>query len=582
MPKVSVIVPVYNSALYIDKCFKSIQNQTFRDIEIILVDDGSTDNTPQILESYAQKDSRVVVIRQQNSKQGAARNTGLRFAKGEFITFIDSDDWIDSNYIEKLYSAMVKYNVNLAIPSIIREKKNNSRKMLKINKEEVIYGANEILKAINWELVSHSKMYRLEPVKNLKFQEQVFYEDAPYTLKAIDLLKCAVLIPDVSYHYFSRGNSTIKSKHNEADRNDVIETQLDLIKYANEHNLVLKNNLICKDSNLFFKTKYFADKTEYYVFGLKVLTKKTNFNSQKIFVIIQLQCFGDNLCCNSLVQNIKTMFPESKIIFVVDKPWIDAAKYQKDVDEVFVFDKKGLHKGLWGIVKFVWKFPYKKIDYILQLTKNERIWLISKLLHPRRHFIENERIQNIKIIDRHCEVLKKISHKHIIEYPLTYIMNDDIPPKFKDIIIKGKKYAAICTTTKLEKKDMNISEVLSLINKLGKKYEVIFTGAGEKARMQAQELENKGCKFINLVNKTSIPELAQVLKNCAGVISVDTGTMHFAYANNVPVLCVFNEKGAIPYWAPNEKLYKAKTVTSDIGIERICQTFERLMEEYDL
>ena len=579
MPKVSVIVPVYNAGKYIDKCFQSIAAQTFKDIEIILVDDGSTDNTANILETYVQKDPRVLVIKQANAKQGAARNTGLQYAKGKFITFVDSDDWIDLDYIEKLYNAIVENNANIAIPTIIRELANGSRKMLDFSEKKFVKGANEVLKAINWELVSHSKIYRFNAIKNLRFQEQVFYEDAPYTLKAINVLQNAVLVPDVAYHYFSRADSTIKGKQTEAHRNDIIETQLDLITYANKNNLILKNNLVCKDSNFIFKTKHFVDKKEYYVFGLKIATTREKFNFNKTFVIFQLQCFGDNLCCNSLVQNIKMMFPNSKIIMVVDKPWVDVARYQKDVDEVIVFDKRGKHRGVLGILKFVLNFPYKHIDYIMQLTKNERIWLSAKLLRPRKHFIENENIPNIKIINRHCEILKQISHKNIIEYPIIYNASNDIPEKFTNTLYKNKKYVALCTTTKLKEKDLPVEKAYQLIKIFNTKqeYEVLLVGAGKSALLQANKLKEYNCEFIDLVNKTTIVELAQILRNCEGVISVDTGTMHFAYANNVPVLCLFNLEESIPYWAPNEQIYKAKTITSNINSDSIYQKFKSLI-----
>lgn len=103
-PKVSVIVPVYNTEKYIRKCVDSIINQTLKDIEIILVDDGSTDNSPEILDEYIARDSRATVIHKENGGQGSARNIGLDIAKGEYIGFVDSDDWVDLDMYEKLYT----------------------------------------------------------------------------------------------------------------------------------------------------------------------------------------------------------------------------------------------------------------------------------------------------------------------------------------------------------------------------------------------------------------------------------------------------------------------------------------------
>ena len=100
---VSVIIPAYNVEKYIAKCLDSLINQSLKDIEIIIIDDGSTDKTPFIIKDYANQDKRIKVIAQTNQKQGAARNRGLEAASGEYIGFVDADDWVDLNYFEKLY-----------------------------------------------------------------------------------------------------------------------------------------------------------------------------------------------------------------------------------------------------------------------------------------------------------------------------------------------------------------------------------------------------------------------------------------------------------------------------------------------
>ncbi|MGN0520159.1 MAG: glycosyltransferase family 2 protein [Candidatus Fimenecus sp.] len=115
MPKVSVIVPVYNVAAYLPKCVESIQNQTERDIEIILVDDGSTDDSGTICEEYAQNDARIKVLHQENSGQGAARNNGLSVACGTYVLFVDSDDWIEPDLIAETYGKAVDFQAEILI-----------------------------------------------------------------------------------------------------------------------------------------------------------------------------------------------------------------------------------------------------------------------------------------------------------------------------------------------------------------------------------------------------------------------------------------------------------------------------------
>ena len=120
--KVSIIVPVYNTEKYLPKCLSSLISQSLPEIEIITIDDGSTDNSYQILLEYAQKDSRIKVLQQENSKQGAARNRGVEIAQGEYIGFVDSDDWIDSDFFEKLYNAAVEKSSDIAVASILKHK----------------------------------------------------------------------------------------------------------------------------------------------------------------------------------------------------------------------------------------------------------------------------------------------------------------------------------------------------------------------------------------------------------------------------------------------------------------------------
>lgn len=107
-PKVSVVVPIYNTEPYLERCMQSLLSQTLKDIEIILVDDGSPDCSPKMCDEYAQKDSRIKVIHKRNAGLGYARNSGLEIATGEYVAFIDSDDYIAPNMYEKLYNTAKK------------------------------------------------------------------------------------------------------------------------------------------------------------------------------------------------------------------------------------------------------------------------------------------------------------------------------------------------------------------------------------------------------------------------------------------------------------------------------------------
>ena len=114
-PLVSIIVPIYKVEPYLRRCLDSIVNQTYTNLEIILVDDGSPDGCPQICDEYAAKDKRIIVIHKENGGLSSARNAGLKIASGAFISFVDSDDWVNDHYIETLYLAQNKFNADLVI-----------------------------------------------------------------------------------------------------------------------------------------------------------------------------------------------------------------------------------------------------------------------------------------------------------------------------------------------------------------------------------------------------------------------------------------------------------------------------------
>ncbi len=301
----------------------------------------------------------------------------------------------------------------------------------------------------------------------------------------------------------------------------------------------------------------------------------------KVFVAVLMACFGDIILCNSLFQNIKRLYPNSKIVFVVDKPWYEAAKYQPCVDEVLIYDKRGKNKWISGLWEFTRNFPYKKIDYVFKIYKNERTDLIACFLHPKK-IIGKPYDMKVKVQERHCNLLKKITDAEVINVPIKYNADDNIPQKFENIIHKNGNYVALCTISKQIEKDMPLDTAVGLIEKLNADgYEVLFVGSGEKAKQYSEDLEKNNCKFINLVNQTSIYELAQVLRNCKGLISVDTGTMHFSYANGVPTVCVFYKAENIKPWAPTKEFYPNTKILNNSNVDSIYQTllnYERTKE----
>lgn len=301
-----------------------------------------------------------------------------------------------------------------------------------------------------------------------------------------------------------------------------------------------------------------------------------NNEKELVIVVIIMSYFGDALVGNSLFQNIKRIYPNAKTVFIINKQYYEVAKYQKDVDEVVIYDKNGLHKGILGMLKFVKDFPYKKIKYIFKMCKKSRVDILSFLLHPQKIINYNDKELSC---ERYINLLKKVTNEKIVNLPIIFNADMNIPPKFKNLIFQNKKYVAICTVSSNPIKDMPISTSVDIIDKLSAAgYEVIFVGAGDTAKNYALELKHYNSKFINLVNSTSIYELAQVLRNCKGLISVDTGTMHLGYANNVPTVCVFYVQDNIKAWAPNPEIYPHTILPTNLSSDGIYDSFRTLVK----
>lgn len=206
--KISVIIPVYNSSTYLRKCLDSVVNQTLKNIEIIVINDGSTDDSKNIIEEYSCKYKNIVFIDQENKGIGKTRNIGIKKATGEYITFVDSDDYIKENMLEEYYKYARKHNFDLVIGSYIK----------KINNKEIIFENNkfktgnvkttpQILYLI--EYGPWAKLYKHEMLikNNIYFDEKRKYEDMPFVSKALLKSKLIGQITEPYYYYIIHNNS---------------------------------------------------------------------------------------------------------------------------------------------------------------------------------------------------------------------------------------------------------------------------------------------------------------------------------------------------------------------------------------
>ena len=207
---VSVIVPVHNVKLYLEHCLASISVQSYKNIEIILVDDGSTDGSGEICDAYAERDSRCVVVHQEKHGVWAARNSGQKIAKGDYILFVDSDDYIHFDMIKCLYEslkqnphcglAICKFKSTDSLGEDIRVKYNYSYQIL--SKEQLLGVGNEGFVYVVW-----NKLYRRSLVEGLYARNYRIAQDVDYNIRVYSRLESAVFVEQELYFWMQRGNS---------------------------------------------------------------------------------------------------------------------------------------------------------------------------------------------------------------------------------------------------------------------------------------------------------------------------------------------------------------------------------------
>lgn len=214
-PKVSILIPVYNTAHLLDRCLQSVVSQTLSQIEIICVDDGSTDDSYNVLCKWAKRDARIKVLTQPNGRQGKARNKAMEIASGEYVGMIDSDDYIPAQYFERLYLAAHQHDADIAVCGIVKEKPAMTRTIIEFSKEVVTSDVQQKLLLCQCPPHFHpvNKLYRREFLLRvgLRFAEGVCYEDVMFVTRALCECGRLVTVPQLSYCYVLNEQSTVKS-----------------------------------------------------------------------------------------------------------------------------------------------------------------------------------------------------------------------------------------------------------------------------------------------------------------------------------------------------------------------------------
>ena len=238
MDLISVIVPVYKVENYLDKCVRSIVDQTYHNLEIILVDDGSPDRCGELCDAWAAKDSRIRVIHKENGGLSDARNAGLAVATGEYVSFIDSDDYIAPNFLARLYDAMVQTGAEVAecAADYVDEDGNILRLRNAADMREM--GKMEALRRLVMEdgvyQTVWNKLYRRDVIDGIPFAVGKLNEDEFWTYLVFDRIEKLAIVPEPLYHYLQRGGSIIGTGYN-IRRLDGLEARFQRMEYLQKY-----------------------------------------------------------------------------------------------------------------------------------------------------------------------------------------------------------------------------------------------------------------------------------------------------------------------------------------------------------
>ena len=234
METVSIIIPVYNIENYLRECLDSVVNQTYSNLEIVIVDDGSTDSSGRICDEYAAKDNRIKVIHQKNAGAAAAKNTALDNVSGEYVAFVDSDDYVSTKWIETMFQSMKRYNADIVECGFDKYKTSGVSSVVTTDEEKNVLAEDYLYDYIShWEsALFWNKLYKKELVCSFRFRkERRCIDDEFFTYKVISIAKRIVKIKDILYHYRQRKTSAVHTIKNSLQITD------DCLEYISERYL---------------------------------------------------------------------------------------------------------------------------------------------------------------------------------------------------------------------------------------------------------------------------------------------------------------------------------------------------------
>lgn len=242
---ITVVVPVYNVSSYLDRCIDSLLAQTYQNLDIILVNDGSTDNSGELCDTYAKKDARIRVAHKENGGLSSARNVGISMALGKYIGFVDSDDWVTEDMFEYLHSLLTDNHADIAVSNLTRCKSvSDANKIMKYHKESSIniYSQEEYIKKFmkidsqTIEYYAWNKLYKKELLTSKQYPDGKTAEDVLGTFKALLSANRIVQSNKVTYFYYVNPTS-ITASFSEKKANDLLYVWDEVVKLSKDNEL---------------------------------------------------------------------------------------------------------------------------------------------------------------------------------------------------------------------------------------------------------------------------------------------------------------------------------------------------------
>lgn len=285
MKKISVVVPVYNVECFLAQCLNSLMCQTYKNLEIIIVDDESVDNSAYVYNKYANVDKRIKIIKQKNAGVSAARNAGLRAATGDYVHFIDSDDYISLDYYEKMMSLANLYNPDILAGGVVSQNGNLYNIQYKFclaltTLVEKFSVTNALSNCVVWRYLFKRDFLLCN---NLWFEVGRIFEDILFMPNAVLLADSIITVPDANYFYVFNENSLLNKRYSPNHQKQYEFAEQKRKEFINKHNLQKvieksQRNKVCIYKIIAFKifktvVSYDTNEKKYYLFGMRIMKR---------------------------------------------------------------------------------------------------------------------------------------------------------------------------------------------------------------------------------------------------------------------------------------------------------------------